>query len=49
MLGLNKWENKTARTYNIMSTPSYFVLDVNKKIIAKPDALEDVKAFIEKL
>lgn len=48
-LGLNKWENKTARTYNIMSTPSYFVLDANKKIIAKPDAIEDVKAFIGKL
>ena len=49
VLGLNKWENKTARTYNIMSTPSYFILDDNKKIIAKPDALEDVKEAINKL
>ncbi|WP_159949780.1 TlpA family protein disulfide reductase [Polaribacter septentrionalilitoris] len=49
VLGLNKWENKTARTYNILSTPSYFVLDANKKIIAKPDAFKDVKAFVEKL
>ena len=49
VLGLNKWENKTARTYNIMSTPSYFILDANKKIIAKPDALEDVKEAINKL
>ncbi len=49
ILGLNKWENKTARTYNIMSTPSYFVLNANKKIIAKPERLEDVKKFIEKL
>ncbi|PWG05993.1 TlpA family protein disulfide reductase [Polaribacter aquimarinus] len=49
VLGLNKWENKIARTYNIISTPSYFMLDANKKIIAKPDALEDVKKFIEKL
>lgn len=47
VLGLNKWENKVARTYQIFSTPSYFVLDKNKKIIAKPDALEDVKVFFK--
>ncbi|ARV07128.1 hypothetical protein BTO04_10710 [Polaribacter sp. SA4-10] len=49
VLGLNKWENKTARTYNINATPSYFVLDKNKKIIAKPEELIDLKEFIEKL
>ncbi|MEO9572263.1 MAG: TlpA disulfide reductase family protein [Polaribacter sp.] len=49
VLGLNKWENKTARTYNIMSTPAYFILDSNKKIIAKPDHLNNVKEFINKL
>jgi thiol-disulfide isomerase/thioredoxin len=48
-LGLNKWENKISRTYNIMSTPSYFVLNAKKKIIAKPDALEDVKDYLGKL
>ncbi|WP_282070882.1 TlpA family protein disulfide reductase [Polaribacter atrinae] len=45
VLGLNKWQNKTARTYNIVSTPSYFILDANKKIIAKPEHLKDVKLF----
>jgi thiol-disulfide isomerase/thioredoxin len=49
VLGLNKWENKTARTYNINATPSYFVLDKNKKIIAKPNEFKDVKEFINKL
>ena len=49
VLGLNKWENKTARTYQINATPSYFILDKNKKIIAKPDTIEDVKTFVEKL
>ena len=49
VLGLNKWENKIARTYNIMSTPTYFVLDKNKKIIAKPEELKELKAFIKKL
>ena len=47
VLGLNKWENKIARKYNITSTPSYFVLDKNKKIIAKPYELKDVKAYFE--
>jgi thiol-disulfide isomerase/thioredoxin len=48
VLGLNKWENKTARTYNIVSTPSYFILDANKKIIAKPEHFKDVKLFFNK-
>lgn len=49
VLGLNKWENTTARTYQINATPSYFILDKNKKIIAKPNEIEDVKAFIKKM
>ncbi|WP_299014704.1 TlpA disulfide reductase family protein [uncultured Polaribacter sp.] len=49
VLGLNKWENKIARTYNIMATPSYFLLDKNKKIIAKPEELKDLKKLVENL
>ncbi|MGB1283016.1 MAG: TlpA family protein disulfide reductase [Polaribacter sp.] len=48
VLGLGKWENKIARTYQIFSTPSYFILDTNKKIIAKPEELKDVKQFFSK-
>lgn len=46
VLGLNKWQNKTARTYQVNATPSYFVLDKNKTIIAKPDAIKDVKSYL---
>ncbi|WP_299670476.1 TlpA disulfide reductase family protein [uncultured Polaribacter sp.] len=49
ILGLNKWENKIARTYNINATPTYFVLNADKEIIAKPDELKELKAFLEKL
>ena len=49
VLGLNKWENKIARTYNINSTPTYFVLDSDKKIIAKPQDLEKLKAYLNNL
>ena len=49
VFGGNKWENKIVKTYNINATPSYFILDSTKKIIAKPYELSDVKAFIEAL
>lgn len=49
VLGLGKWENKTARTYQINSTPTYFVLGSDKKIIANPDQLEDVKKVLTTL
>jgi len=42
-----KWKNKTAIAYNIKGTPAYFVLDRNKKIIAKPDHLKDVASFFK--
>jgi len=47
VLGLNRWENKIARTYNIIATPTYFILDKDKKIIAKPESLENVKSIFE--
>ncbi|MGY0406906.1 MAG: TlpA family protein disulfide reductase [Polaribacter sp.] len=49
VLGLKKWENNIARKYNIVATPTYFVLDSNKKIIAKPRELKDIETFIKKL
>ena len=50
-IGLKKWENRTARTYQIFSTPTYIVLDKNKKIIAKPETLDELRkivAYLEK-
>lgn len=49
VLGLKKWENKTARTYQINSTPTYFVLGMNKKIIANPEKVGDLKLIMEQL
>ena len=42
VLGLGKWDNPTSNAYGIESTPSLFLLDNNKTIIAKP---YDVKAL----
>ncbi len=47
ILGLEKWNNPIAKAYQIHATPTYFILDKNKKIIAKPNLIEDVKAFFE--
>jgi thiol-disulfide isomerase/thioredoxin len=49
VLGLGKWENETARTYQINSTPTYFVLGMDKKIIANPEKIEDLKLIMEQL
>jgi thiol-disulfide isomerase/thioredoxin len=46
VLGLKKWENEIARSYEIHSTPSYFMLDKDKKITAKPEELVDVLKII---
>ena len=48
VLGLGKWENEIARAYDIHSTPSYFVLDKDKKILAKPEQLEDLLTILGK-
>ncbi|MDY7395931.1 TlpA disulfide reductase family protein [Aureibaculum sp. 2210JD6-5] len=45
--GANKWQNKFAQAYGINSTPSYFILDTDKNIIAKPDDVEELKVFFE--
>ncbi|MEQ6124305.1 TlpA disulfide reductase family protein [Pseudotenacibaculum sp. MALMAid0570] len=48
-LGLGKWENKIARTYQVNSTPTYFVLGMDKKIIANPEKIEDLKVILGSL
>lgn len=47
VLALGKWQNNIAKEYKIISTPTYFVLDKDKRIIAKPEFYKDVKAFFE--
>jgi peroxiredoxin len=46
VLGLNKWENKIAKSYNVKATPTYFLLNKDKKIIAKPFDFEVLEATL---
>lgn len=46
VFGEGKWDNPIGDQYNVTATPSYFILDKDKKIISKP---EDVNEFKEQL
>jgi thiol-disulfide isomerase/thioredoxin len=47
VLGLGKWTNKLGLLYNVNATPTYFVLGKDKKIIAKPDDISELKEYFE--
>jgi thiol-disulfide isomerase/thioredoxin len=49
VLALQKWENPMVRSYNVHATPSYFVLDADKRIIDKPYELLDLEVFFKDL
>ncbi|MGS0747785.1 TlpA family protein disulfide reductase [Halpernia sp. GG3] len=40
------WNSSYAEKYNVHATPTYFVLDKNNKIIAKPDHVADLFKFL---
>lgn len=44
-IGMGKWENPLVQTFAIAATPTYFVLDSSKKIIAKPYDFESLEKF----
>ncbi|MEL6809888.1 MAG: TlpA disulfide reductase family protein [Bacteroidota bacterium] len=48
VLGLGKWENAIGNSYSVSQTPTYFVLDKDKKIIAKPEQLKDLQEILAK-
>jgi len=41
-IALGKWDSVYADLYNIQATPSYFLLDNEKRILAKPESDKDV-------
>ena len=47
IIDLDKWESKKVIDYGITAIPSYFILDANKKIIAKPYDVEELKQMFE--
>jgi protein-disulfide isomerase len=45
VLGLGKWTNKLGVLYNVNATPTYFILDKDKKIIDKPNDIVELREF----
>ena len=46
VLGMGKWMNTIARSYNVESTPTYILLNANKRIIALPENYKGLKEAI---
>ncbi len=42
-----KFDNEVVQKYRIDATPTYFILNKNKKIIAVPNTVENVKEFLD--
>lgn len=47
VLDLQKWDSEKVKDYGIMEIPSYFLLDKDKNIIAKPENVAEIKAMFE--
>lgn len=45
--GEGKWDNKIGDDYGVSSTPTYFILDKDKKIISKPIDFKELKAYYQ--
>jgi len=47
ILDLDKWNSQKVKDYGITAIPSYFVLDANKNILAKPNDVDELKEMFE--
>ena len=42
----NKWDSKPAKDYYVFSSPTFFLLDTENKIVARPNSVSHVDAII---
>ena len=48
VLGLQKWDNEIGNLYDVSATPTFFVLNKDKRIIGKPYGVKELKEFYTK-
>lgn len=48
-IGLGKWDNPIVNTYGIAATPTYFLLNSSKIIVAKPYDFDDLEVVLNDL
>ncbi|MCF8301702.1 MAG: redoxin domain-containing protein [Bacteroidales bacterium] len=41
------WETQAARDYNVFGTPTYFIVNNNREIVAKPQTVKAIGKFLE--
>ncbi len=41
-----KWETQAAKDYYVFATPTFFLLDINQKIILRPNSLEQIDGWV---
>jgi len=46
-IALGKWESDYAKTFGIQSTPTYFILDSEKRFLSKPESDKEVVEQLE--
>jgi hypothetical protein len=44
---LKKWENPIAQDYYVFGTPAMFLLDNNRKIILRPNSVNQMDAWVD--
>lgn len=47
VLALDHWDSEYAKIYDIHKTPTFFILDADKRIIAKPESDKEVVKYLE--
>ena len=47
ILDLDKWSSEKVKDYGVNAIPTYFVLDADKKILAKPVDFDELKTMFE--
>jgi len=47
VLDLDKWSSPKVKAYGVQAIPTYFVLDAEKHILAKPEDFEELKSLFE--
>lgn len=47
VLDLEKWSSPKVKAYGVQAIPSYFVLDSEKRILAKPEDFDELKSLFE--
>lgn len=47
ILDLDKWQSQKVKDYGLTEIPSFFVLDANKNILAKPNDVEELRSMFQ--